>query len=331
MSPTEELYAIDGYIVGALGRAPMDDLFVLGETEPTALNAYTPRAAVGPRVPETSMTNYAGSLTNVSSGGTLDRLIISGIFKPSVANFTLRDSIVTGGVPPGSSPTSENLWWPMWDIRSSSNAMINVEFCEAAPSFLSHEIYALKGGNATLNRCVIRDTVDGVDAHGGGTYPSNTMKTVRVLGCLIEDLQTFTDPNQSDNITHNDGVQAKGALTLLEVTGSAIYGGRTSCILVQQQVGIYGAVILDRNWLYGHPTLGSTINTSQNSKGVIGAGGGGFTVTNNRISKAGNSPFGGTTGQCIVASSTRLAGTTTWTGNVYMEDATTVNMTNGSD
>ena len=45
---------------------PPEEGFVLGRTEPTKEGLYTPAAVVGPRVPETSLVNYAGSFTNLS-------------------------------------------------------------------------------------------------------------------------------------------------------------------------------------------------------------------------------------------------------------------------
>lgn len=329
MPPVIPAYAIDAYWRSVLDAEPFPDEFILGVTQPEAINTFTPAAVVGPRVPEISMTNYGGSLTNVSNGATLERLIITGNVKPSVSTWTLRDSIVMGGVPAGSNPASVGLVYPLLDNRSSLNTDIRWEHVEVRPSFNSHEIYGFKGGYGTLYRSIIRGTVDGIQAHGQSA--TGQQKYVDVLGCLVEDLRVFADPNQSgDNITHNDGVQAQGALTRLRIIGSTIRGGRTSCILLQQQTGTYVEVEIDRNWLYGHASLGSTINTSQNGRGVICAGGH-LRITNNRISKAGNSPFGGTTGQVIVSSSTRLAGTTTFTGNTYIEDGTTVAMTNGSD
>lgn len=298
------------------------DAFVLGITEPSALNAYTASASCGPRVPETSMANYAGSLTNVTDGKPLDRLIITGAVKPSVATWALRDSIVMGGVPSGSSPSSVGIVYPLLDSRSSANADIRYEHVEVRPSFNSHEIYGFKGGNATLYRSVIRGTVDGVQAHGSSTK----LKSLELLGCLIEDLPVFTDPNQkSDLITHNDGVQAFGAMTLLRIRGNSIKGGRTSCILIQQQEGTYADVEILDNWLYGHPTLGSTINTSQNGRGVIAAGGH-FWIRGNRISKAGRM-----NGLCPISPSTSSAPGFSWSGNTYIESGTTANFSTGSD
>jgi hypothetical protein len=323
--PVERLYAIDGYLRGRDGDQPFDDTFVLGETEPTALNAFTPAASCGPRVPETSMTNYAGSLTNVSANAVLERMIITGWVKPSVANWTLRDSIVQIGEPgtAGANPITRNLITPGLDTRASANVNITYEHVEVRPSFHSHEIYGFKGGNGTLYRSIVRGTVDGVQAHGQSA--TGIQKRVEIIGSLIEDLRIFEDPTQNDDITHNDGVQGFGALTLLRVRGSAIHGGRTSCILVQQQSGTYGDVEILENWLYGHASLGSTINTSQNGRGVI-ASGGHFWIRDNRILKAAR-----LNGYCPISPSTIASAGFSWTGNTYMEDSTTANYSSGSD
>src|SRR4051812_32835202 len=80
--------------------------FLLGETVPSTLGIHTPAASIGPRVPEIRLTPYAGSFDNVTDGDVLDRLVITGRFNPAVPTFTLRDSLVLGGVPYGDDPAS---------------------------------------------------------------------------------------------------------------------------------------------------------------------------------------------------------------------------------
>lgn len=330
--PLEPWYAIRGELVAKGAKVPFPSTFVLGETMPDAVGAYTPQAKVGPRVPETSMSNYDGTITNAGSTP-LDRLIITGRFDPNDSVATLRDCKVLGGMPPGYTPDRVNNPYPLWDVRASTNTDITIEYSEIAPSVYNHEIYGFKGGNAHLYRSVIRGTVDGIQAHGSGAYPSNTMKSLIIEGCLIEDLRVHAEPagNQSDLITHNDGLQATGALTLLKVYGTAIYGGRTSCILIQQSTGLYGDIEIEKNWLIGHPTLGSTFNTSQNGRGAICASGH-FWVRNNRMSNTGHLVGSGSNATRFpVSPSTKAAAGWSWTGNTYIEDGTTANVGNGAD
>ena len=302
---------------------PPEEGFVLGRTEPTKEGQYTPSAVTGPRVPETSLVNYAGSFDNLSDGDVVDRLIITGQFNPDATDWILRDSIVEGGVPPGgeTDPMVRNAIWPLFDIRDSAVQSGRIEHCEARPTYQSHEIYGFKGGNCTLYRCLIRGVVDGAQPHGSGSNPA---KKVAILGTLIEDLATFDDPNQSDGITHNDGSQASGALDSYVLFGSSLKGGRTSAQLIQQQSGTYGDILIGFNWLYGNPDTGSTLNTSQNGKGVIAASGL-FLVVGNRISKAGNTPH------VLISESTLESPTFFWRNNTYIEDGSEVVPTKGSD
>lgn len=300
--------------------------FRLGETEPTSQNAFTPSAVVGPRVPETSLENYAGDLTNISEGDRVDRLVITGRVKPTTSGWVLRDCLIAPGEPDpvGADPMDRNDLVPALDMRGVPAAGGTVEFVEVRPSYRSHEMYGFKGGNVLVRRSVIVATTDGVQVHGSGTYPNDTPKFLVLAGCLIGGLRTFADPNQSDGWTHNDVVQAFGSVTNLEIVGCALYGGRTSCILIQQQSGLYQTVTIDRNWLYGNHDVGSTINTSQNGRGVICAGGA-LTITGNRVAQAGKSPA------ILIASDTLKAPTTTISGNVYMETGEPVPISSGAN
>jgi hypothetical protein len=321
MTPTRE-FTVDAtvHITGSItwDEPEPDDPFRLGVTEPTAAGAYTPAAVCLPRVPETSMRTYDGDLTNVAPGEVLDRLIVTGRFRPESSGWVLRDSIVEGGTP----PAGESMW-PLVDAREGAVHDGRVEFTELRPSTHGFNVYGFKGGNVDVVRSTIRGVVDGAQPHGSGTYPNNTNKGVRFRGVLVEDLRTFDDPGQSDGITHNDGLQAAGALDWFELVGCAIHGGRTSCVLLQQNQGTYRVVIVARNWLYGHPDEGSTFNTSQNGRGVICAGGY-LIVAGNRFGR-GNEPV------ALVAKSTLNAPTTLWVGNTYLDDGSPVEATAGAD
>lgn len=293
--------------------------FIYGRTEPTDVGLYTAAAVTGPRVPETSMQTYDGSLTNVAEGEVIDRLIITGRFRPEAARWTLRDSIVAGGQPPAG-----DTLWPLLDMRDGDSEGGLIEHVEVRPTYQGYEVYGLKGGSVTARRTIIRGVVDGFQPHGSGSYPDTTNKRVRLLGCLVDDLAVFPDPGQSDGITHNDGLQSAGALDYLEVFGCAIYGGRTSAILLQQNQGLYKLVFILANWLYGDPDQGSTFNTSQNGRGIIAADGA-LVVLGNRFSKAGNTPH------ALVSGSTLDSPSFAWRFNTYMEDGTEVLPSRGAD
>lgn len=296
---------------------PEPPSWVLGQTEPTDAGLYTPAAVTGPRVPETSMRVYDGDLTNVAEGELLDRLIITGRFRPEASTWTLRDSIVEGGQP----PAGESMW-PLLDCRESID-LGTIEHVEARPSWRGYNVYGLKGGNVDVVRSIIRRVVDGAQPHGSGSYPNTTDKRVRLLGCLVDDLTVFDDPGQSDGVTHNDGMQSAGALALLSIVGCALHGGRTSAILLQQNQGLFQRVLVALNWLYGDASEGSTFNTSQNGRGIICADGA-LAVIGNRFARA-REPV------ALVSESTLAAASTFWFGNVYMDDGSEVVPRQGAD
>lgn len=294
MSPTWFAHP-DGFLravpSGQIGP-PWDDSFVLGVTEPTALNT-------GPRVSEAQLSNYSGSLTNISNGEVIDRLIITGRVNSPTATFTVRDSIIRGGepTPTGQDPVVRNNKWALADTRSSATSLARYEYVTFDPSYSSHEIYGFRGGNFEAYRCNLSGMTDAFSVHGSGTYPSTTNKNVKIHGCYVWRFPIHPDPDQGDNITHNDGIQSAGALNTLEIVGNSIGFGepraRTSCILLQKNAGTYvNPIVVTDNWLYGHTTDGSTFNMSETLPGSVteGYGPGALLFLRNRIDGTGNSP-----------------------------------------
>lgn len=291
---------------------------VLGETVPTTLGIHTPAASIGPRVPEVRLTPYAGSFENVADGEVIERLAITGRFSPTAPTFTLRDSLVLGGVPFGDDPANspddrEGNWWL---LNCVSDAITDglIEHVEVRPTYRSSEVGGFKGGNVTLANTWIHGVADGAQPHGSKAL----RKFMRMHGCRIDGLEVYPDPGQADGFTHNDGAQASGALDLMEFVGNLIRGGRTSCLLIMQNVGTYTTVLVDRNWLLGDTEEGSTLNTAENGLGPIAADGS-FTVSGNRFSKTGHS------NHAYIASATLDSPTFLWTpDNVYLEDGSPV-------
>lgn len=268
------------------------DLFDLGTTEPTAANT-------GIRVPETSLTNYGGSLTNVKSGETVSRLAITGNIEPYNSGGTYQDCLILMG----SSPYASGIEYPA--IRGLRAGITNnlFEFCTVRPTVQTVDIYGPQGGGMTLRRCDISGVVDGLHINGLSTE----VKFFRAEGCYIHDLVSYAvDPRQGGGHSHNDGVQSAGNLDL-ELVGNAIHGGYTSAVLLQQGLGTYVKALIDRNWLYGDPTGGACLNITENGRGPINN----LTVTTNR--------FGDKTTSLIPAT-TYNATTTTIRGNVKLAD-----------
>lgn len=287
--------------------------FELGQTEPTLLYMHTPYAQCGIRVPETRLENYAGTFDNLQDGDVVERLAISGRFRPHVPQFTLRDSIVFGGEPAGEShdPADRNAYFWLLDATDDIIDDGLIEHVEARPSYRSHEIGGFKGGNVTLSRSLIQGVIDGGQPHG----TSQRRKSFKMHGTRIDYLMTYPDPSQDDQWVHGDGNQASGELDLYDVFGCSIHGGRTAALLVMQNVGTYNVVRIRQNWLYGDTEEGSTFNTSEGGRGPIGLEE--FTVDGNRFNRTARTA-------AWIKPDTLDSATFTWTNNVYMDDGSPV-------
>lgn len=219
--------------------------FTLGTTEPDNTNA-------GPRVTEAQMSNYAGSLTNVS--GTLDRVIITGgnVYNPQ-SNTIIRDSIIR--MP--AAPTTDT-----WGIVSwNGSANITVEYTKievplANRSF--HHQAAMHGSGFITYRNDISGFVDGYDMAGIGKKGSWTEE-----GSYIHDLPHYDNPPDTSHPdgSHSDGIQIMGNMIFAVIRGTAIHVGYTSGILVTEGIGALDAFTLEDVWFRSDiATFGSMLN-----------------------------------------------------------------------
>lgn len=298
---------------------PPPDTFVSNVTEPTSLNT-------GPRVADWQLENYAGSLTNVAQGEVIERLAITGQADLNAVGARLVDCKIKVGDPQSTDTAIKDR--PGIIATRSGGIPLYYDFCEIDPSHFTHDIYGVKGGGFHLNRCHIHGTVDGVMAYGSSTIK----KTWSIKDSLINDLRWYSiDPRHGPEGSHCDGCQVQGNCSG-EITGSAIFGGVTSAILLTNDVpGGYDYMRITDNWLYGHPSLGSTLN-------VAGANIGGLEVKRNRIDKTGRSTY-----WLLVSSTNRqpekfgctgtVGNVNDWVGgpdaNIYMQDGLPVALRNG--
>lgn len=269
---------------------PPSDEFIIGVTRPTAANT-------GPQIPENQLQNYAGSFTNLQAGDVVENLAISKIIDVGSGDGpgTFKNCLVLYGQPPTwpSSSTTANTYPGVKGWGSHNGAtFIQVEF-RPDPNFLSHDIYGPQGAGRVspdckfdFIRCHVQDTVDGMVLHGSSGVP----KQAKVLGCFIERVTYYAvDPRQGPEGAHPDGIQNQGNLRNLEIVGTFIQGGGTSCILFGNNIpGGYQNVLVKDNWCLGNPSSGSTINwaaehSSSNPMSNI-------TVIRNRIATNGNTP-----------------------------------------
>lgn len=316
MSPVEEVMwdpnyfgaNIGAWVGGFLGdpAEPIDN-FELGVTEPTAANT-------GFRVPEISLANYSGDITNITQGEIVSRLAITGKVRPPAnVTATLRDCLALGQTQAQATGTSYYNIGDQTATTATGAGVITWEFCEIRASLPSYKNNGWKGGNVFLYRCKGNGLTDFLSPHGSAG--SGVAKSFKAHGCYAENFVTSVEPaaNQSDLITHNDYCQCQGLLTVLEIIGcanSTTGRPRTSWLLIQKSQGSYGIVRIEKNWMRGATTTGSTINVASN---MLGTDFQEFHLKDNRISTSGNTP------RALVSASVRSAFASTISGNIEME------------
>ena len=287
--------------------AQPEDPFELMVTEPTASNT-------GFRVPEISLSNYAGDLTNVQSGDIVDRLAITGKTRPlATVTATYRDCLLLGQTQAQATGTS---YYEIGDHTATTQVgagLVTYEFCEIRATLPSYKNNGWKGGNVMLYRCKGVGLTDFLSPHGSSGQ--GVSKTFRAHGCYAADFVTSVEPvqNQSDLITHNDYSQSQGLLSVYELLGCANGTNgrpRTSWALLQKSQGSYGIVRIIGNWARGAETTGSTFNVPPN---LLASDFQEFHFQNNRVSITGKTP------RVLISSSVRTGHAATIFGNIELE------------
>lgn len=301
------------------GRSPrVSDGFIIGTTMPTPTN-------VGLRKPVNELQNYAGSFNGVTEGQVIEDLIIDGQIVPKANGAVFRNCWVRMGLDPGG-PSSGTVAggnavvrnWYAVDQHKGGGTDLRFEYCKFEPSTPTGDTYGIFGRHFTLYRCHITKVVDGVVGFGSSQLVPMPWA---VDACLIDDLRYYSpDPRQSDNISHSDGFQPQGRTTIARIFGCAVYGGRTSAILIQKQAGNYDRLDIINNWLFGDPNVGSTLNIADGGVAIPNV-----TIKGNRISETGRpGPY-----RMLVSAATLNAATTIIQDNVSLETGAAVNASNG--
>lgn len=315
MSPIEEVMWDPNYfgpnsgawVGGFLGdpAEPIDN-FELGVTEPTASNT-------GFRVPEISLSNYSGDITNITQGQIVSKLAITGKVKPGATiTATMQDCLLLGQTQAGATGNSYYNIGDQTGTTTSGAGLMTWEFCEIRASIPSYKNNGWKGGNVFLYRCKGSTLTDFLSPHGSSG--SGVSKIFKAHGCYADGFYTDADPNQtSDNITHNDFCQCQGLLSTLEIIGCAngdTGRPRTSFLLVQKGEGGYGTVKIGNNWIRGATGTGSSINIASN---MLASDFQEFHLYGNRVSTTGKTP------RALVSASVRTGFASTIFGNIEME------------
>lgn len=252
---------------------PLDDGFVLGVTQPDAINT-------GPRITEASMTTVTGTIT-LNTPQTYENRIVEGTIVITSSNVIVRNCIIRM---PSSGTAIRGVFCA---TAGATNILIEYVRIEVPAGNRSYnQGYCIQGSGYTARRCDFSGTVDGLSIAG-----VNQRASVTVEGCYIHDLPVYTAGSPgivhpTDTVTHNDGMQIEGNLSSVSIIGNSICTARTSCILVTQDNGTYDvAPHIEDNWFFiDDPTFGSMLNISKTGMTLPD-----LTVKRNRF-PLGNSP-----------------------------------------
>lgn len=222
------------------------DRFQLGVTEPTLANT-------GNHLPPLDTTTG-----RLSASGVIEGRLVTEDFRPNGPGV-MRHSTIRNGQPASMQA--------MVDVRSLNvTGQYRLEHVTLEPSHPTVHTYGLRWAGIDAYRCTILGCVDAAQVYGTNSGGTLIERAVTISGCLLGDSPLYqVDPQQGGGPSHNDGIQAQGGITELQVIGSAIgaVGDRfDACVLLQTSVGQYGSVTITDNWLYGHQTTGSILNMS---------------------------------------------------------------------
>jgi hypothetical protein len=180
---------------------------------------------------------YNGDLTITTAGATYSGLDIHGYLRIEAPNVTVKDSIIRGGTGPiGNGIVSDT-------TATATNFLL--EDSEIVPQYPVVGLDDLKGWNYTALRVNIHGSVDGLKMYGDNAT---------VQDSWIHDLVTYAhDPAQNNGPSHSDGVQILSGHNL-KVIGNTIVGQTNSTIMVTQDHGTAGNILIDGNWFTSQGT-----------------------------------------------------------------------------
>jgi hypothetical protein len=209
----------------------------------------------------TTLTVYNGDLTITTAGATYSGLDIHGYLRVEAPNVTVKDSIIRGGTGPiGNGIVSDT-------TASATNFVL--EDSTVVPQYPVVGLDDVKGWNYTMLRDNIYGSVDGLKMYGDNAT---------VQDSYIHDLVTYAhDPAQNNGPSHSDGVQILSGHNL-KIIGNTIVGQTNSTIMITQDHGAAGNILIDGNWLTGQ---GATQVASVKVLAHPMASLSGVTITNN--------------------------------------------------
>ena len=242
-----------------------------------------------------------GSITVTEPDTVIEGLDIHGYVIIKAANCIIRRCIIRGGPP----------------ATQGQNALLNITHPDAGgylvedvtlkPDYANvrqNGIYVNRPGR--FRRINLSGTVDGIVVYGNG---------VELIDSYLHDFVVYpSDPAQGGKPSHADGVQISAGRGV-RITGTTIEGANNAAIMVTQDAGTTGDLLMEGNYLDGG---GATIN--------FGSGGApktGLTVRNNRFGRHQRNP-----GMAIIRHPVQSP--LTESGNVWDDDGTPIKITRGA-
>lgn len=204
------------------GRSPIfspSSPFTIGTTRPTSENVGVGGAALRSVASAGLPTTSAGDIViddayhaaNATSGVLLiERVDLYGFVKVRTRlPVTIRRSRIRGSsAVTGATRTAlVDCNHPNLGLAGAANVLL--EECDLIPAFPSEGIDGVVGHDYTARRCLVRNTVDFFGAFN--SYRPADPGRVTIEGCYGDSLAYFSPCSyQSDNRTHNDGIQIQG-------------------------------------------------------------------------------------------------------------------------
>ena len=228
----------------------------------------SPNYEIGTLMRPTATTTGCAALTRINNdiivtnpNTVLDGLDVSGEIIIRAPGCVLRRSIGRGGAP----------------ISTGQNALLNITHPDAKdfliedvtlipnfPNVRQNGVYVNQPG--TFRRLNVTGTVDGMVIYGDNVTVENS---------YLDKFVTYaSDPAQGGGQSHNDGIQLQKGVGV-KIVGNTIAGGNNTAIMVTQDVGVVGNLLIADNYLDGG---GATVNF-----GSGGAAKKNLVVINNRF------------------------------------------------
>jgi hypothetical protein len=192
----------------------------------------------------TGVLTPSARVSTTSNGQTIENLIIDGHGSSGV--FVTHDNCIVRNC--------FILNYGPWGVQATDGTGTTVEDCEFDGNGYG-AAGVIAGPDTTIRRCNIYGNENGVMIAGGG---------VTVEDCVLHNLESPV-PDQA----HFDGIQAGGGWVTITLRRNAIYAFNTSDILLLDEFGGFGGVLIEDNRMWMYNGSANLYIANPHSDGVI--------------------------------------------------------------